>query len=69
MIFALVIARPATAQQKVKTRILFVLDASGSMYARMETDTRINVAKKLMYKIMDSMARAKDVEVGLRVYG
>jgi Ca-activated chloride channel family protein len=69
VIFALVIARPATAQQKVKTRILFVLDASGSMYARMETDTRINVAKKLMYKIMDSMARAKDVEVGLRVYG
>lgn len=46
-----------------------MLDASGSMYARMETDTRINVAKKLMYKIMDSLARATDVEVGLRVYG
>jgi Ca-activated chloride channel homolog len=60
----------AYAQQpKVKTRLLFLLDASGSMYATMDRDTRINVAKRLLNKIMDSLARAKNVEVALRVYG
>lgn len=46
-----------------------MLDASGSMYATMDRDTRINVAKRLLNKIMDSLARAKNVEVALRVYG
>jgi len=45
------------------------MDASGSMYSAMEKDTRINVAKRLMNKIMDSLQRAKNVEVALRVYG
>lgn len=57
------------AQTKVKTRILFVLDASGSMYASMDKDNRINVAKRILTKLMDSLERAKDVEVALRVYG
>lgn len=63
--------KPASlvAQQKVKTRILFLLDASGSMYASMDKDNRINVAKRLLSKLMDSLERAKDVEVALRVYG
>ncbi len=54
---------------KPKTRILFLLDASGSMYATMEKDIRINVAKRLLSKIVDSLEKAKDVQVGLRVYG
>ncbi len=57
------------AQQKVNTRILFLLDASGSMYASMDKDNRINVAKRILSKLMDSLALAKDVEVALRVYG
>lgn len=60
------------AQQPVKpakTRILFLLDASGSMYARMERDSRINVAKKLLSSIIDSLEKAKNVELALRVYG
>ncbi len=52
-----------------KTRILFLLDASGSMYARMERDTRINVAKRLLSNIVDSLQGAKNVELALRVYG
>jgi Ca-activated chloride channel homolog len=55
--------------QKVKTRILFVFDASGSMYASMDKDNRINVAKRILIKLMDSLERAKNVEVALRVYG
>jgi Ca-activated chloride channel family protein len=57
------------AQQKVKTRILFLLDASGSMYATMDKDSRINVAKRILTKLMDSLENAKTVEVALRVYG
>jgi Ca-activated chloride channel family protein len=57
------------AQQKVKTRILFLLDASGSMYAAMDKDNRINVAKRMLTKLMDSLENAKGVEVALRVYG
>lgn len=52
-----------------KTRILFLLDASGSMFARMERDTRINIAKKLLSNIVDSLRGATNVELALRVYG
>lgn len=48
---------------------MFVLDASGSMWARMETDNRINVAKSLLSKMVDSLEQFDFVEVGLRVYG
>lgn len=59
-----------SAQQvKGKTRILFLFDASGSMYAKMDEDIRINVAKRLLSKIIDSLRFAQNVEVALRVYG
>lgn len=57
------------AQEKVKTRILFLLDASGSMYAQMDKETRIVVAKRMLTKLMDSLQKAKGIEVALRVYG
>ncbi len=57
------------AMHPIKTRILFLLDGSGSMYARMDNDFRINVAKKLLTKIVDSLEKAKNVEIALRVYG
>jgi len=71
LVFAFGLFKPAhlAAQQKPKTRILFLLDASGSMYASMDKDNRINVAKRLLTKLMDSLERSKDVEVALRVYG
>jgi Ca-activated chloride channel homolog len=71
LILAVGAFKPAhvSAQQKVKTRILFLLDASGSMYATMERDSRINVARRILTKLMDSLEHAKQVEVALRVYG
>ncbi len=59
----------AQGYTKPKTRILFLLDGSGSMYAAMDKDIRINVAKRLLAKIVDSLESAKDVQVALRVYG
>lgn len=71
IIFVLVsLSTIAGAQtNKPKTRILFLLDGSGSMYAAMDKDVRINVAKRLLTKIIDSLEVAKDVQVALRVYG
>jgi Ca-activated chloride channel family protein len=57
------------ASKKQTTRILFLLDASGSMYAKLGSDTRINVAKRLLSKSIDSLANEKNVELALRVYG
>ncbi|MCH8317777.1 MAG: VWA domain-containing protein [Bacteroidetes bacterium] len=52
-----------------KTRILFLLDASGSMLARWEKDLRINTAKKLLSDIVDSLEQRKNLQLALRVYG
>ena len=59
----------SSAQTGPKTRILFVLDASGSMYANMGNDTRIVVAKRLLSRLVDSLAYLDEVELALRVYG
>ena len=57
------------AQQPNKTRILFLLDASGSMYAEMGRDTRMDVAKRLLSKMVDSLRNTPNLEIALRVYG
>ncbi|MBK8414943.1 MAG: hypothetical protein IPL22_10925 [Bacteroidetes bacterium] len=50
------------------TRILFLFDASQSMFARWESDTRFEIAKKLS-SIVDSLHMIDNVQTGLRVYG
>lgn len=59
----------AQKSRPIKTRILFLLDASGSMYARLDNDSRINVAKRLLSKTIDSLSTQKNLEIALRVYG
>src|SRR4051812_33235832 len=65
------------AQQKSKTipappiltRIEFLFDASQSMYGKWQTGAKIDVAKKLMNSLMDSLRYVPDLELALRVYG
>jgi Ca-activated chloride channel homolog len=52
-----------------KSRILFLLDASGSMLAPWENDIRMNVAKKLLADLVDSLKANTNLELALRVYG
>lgn len=52
-----------------KTRILFLLDASGSMLAKWEDSDRMEVAKNLLAHLVDSLQSYQNVEVALRVYG
>ncbi len=57
------------AQNTQKTRILLIFDASGSMTSPIEKSTRIQVAKKMVTKMIDSFSTFKNVELALRVYG
>ena len=58
------------AQEKVqKTRILFVLDASQSMYARWENGNKMQVATRLLRELVDSLSGIDQVEIALRIYG
>ena len=52
-----------------KTRILFLLDGSGSMNAKWENSVRMTVAKQLLSKMVDSLKTHKNLEMALRVYG
>lgn len=51
------------------TRILFVFDGSQSMYGQWQSDIKINIAKKLMVNLLDSLATFDNLQIGLRVYG
>ena len=65
-------AVPSFAQKKQipqTTRLLFVLDASGSMNSAWEGDTRINIARQILSDMIDSIANVPYVEVAVRVYG
>ena len=57
------------AQKEPLSRVLFVFDASQSMYARWQSDMRITIAKKLMVNLLDSLAGYDNLELALRVYG
>lgn len=51
------------------TRILFVLDASGSMQAEWEGETRMEIARRVLSEQLNTLRGKPNLEVGLRVYG
>ena len=51
------------------TRILFVFDASQSMYGQWQSDEKIRIARDLMIHILDSLKTVPNLEMALRVYG
>ena len=58
-------AQPKSA----KNRILFVFDASNSMRTKYDGKPRIEHAKLLFNKFIDSLSRFKNYEFALRMYG
>ena len=56
-------------QIPAKTRILFLLDGSGSMLGQWEGTTRMGAAKRLLSDLVDSLRNDLQVELALRVYG
>lgn len=63
-------AQGNTAFKPSHTRILFLLDASGSMKEQWNGKTKYDISKALIYDLVDSLQAAQpNVEVGIRVYG
>jgi len=61
--------RKEPEKPKPTTRILFVFDASQSMYGRWQSDTKFNIATRLFSSLLDSLRNLPDLELALRVYG
>lgn len=51
------------------TRILFVFDASFSMYGTWQSGSKIDIAKRLFINFLDSLKTTPNLELGLRCYG
>ncbi|MDD3738282.1 MAG: VWA domain-containing protein [Lentimicrobiaceae bacterium] len=54
---------------KPVTRILFIFDASQSMLGRWQSDSKFNIARKLMYELLDSIKGVPNTQIALRLYG
>jgi Ca-activated chloride channel family protein len=57
------------AKPKPTTRILFVFDASQSMFGQWQSDTKFNIAVRLFSNILDSLKTIPNLELALRMYG
>ncbi|MDA3954480.1 MAG: VWA domain-containing protein [Bacteroidales bacterium] len=51
------------------SRILFVFDASQSMYGTWESGKKINIARNYLIQIIDSLEQMDNIQLALRVYG
>ncbi|PKQ65682.1 hypothetical protein BZG02_01360 [Labilibaculum filiforme] len=56
-------------EKRDKTRILFIFDASQSMNGFWEESKKINIARKFLIQMVDSLELEENVEMALRVYG
>jgi Ca-activated chloride channel homolog len=59
-------------KQEIKppvTRILFVFDASNSMAGLWESDIKINIARRILISMVDSLQQLDNVQMALRIYG
>lgn len=74
IVFFILIFFSATAQKKKTevpelTRIEFLFDASQSMFSQWQSGAKIDVAKKLMAQLLDSLRYVGNLELALRIYG
>lgn len=59
----------AQSPSKETTRILFVYDASQSMYGRWENESKMQIATRLLNNLVDSLKGSDNIQLALRVYG
>ena len=62
-------AQQVQQQIPTKTRILFLLDGSGSMLGRWGSTLKMDAAKELLADMVDSLRTNQNLELALRVYG
>ncbi len=61
------ISPPATSASSAPSRVLFVLDASGSMWAKVENRIKMDVAKSVLSDLINELPTTS--AVGLQIYG
>jgi len=69
LLFSIILCTNIQAQVKHHTRILLILDCSGSMYSKWGKSDRIAAAKTILIKMVDSLRHVDGVELALRCYG
>jgi Ca-activated chloride channel family protein len=62
-------AQQVTAGDEPTTRILFIFDASNSMAGQWDGARKIDMAREVLFEMVDSLARLDHLEMALRVYG
>ncbi|MEX1188611.1 MAG: VWA domain-containing protein [Bacteroidia bacterium] len=62
-------AQSNTQTQERLTRILIIFDCSNSMYGIWESDSKFNIARRLVGQMVDSLSREQNVQLALRCYG
>ncbi len=64
--------RPASAQSRIisqnNTRVLFILDASGSMEGKWNNTNKMSAAKSVLARMTDSLRR-ENIDFAVRVFG
>lgn len=68
-IFFVLTAYGQSQQPIPPTRILFLLDASQSMYGEWKTGTKMEIAKSLLSQMVDSLRTVENLQLGLHVFG
>lgn len=64
-----VLAQESGSGYEPSSRILFIFDASYSMAGPWEGETKINIARRILEEMVDSIETLGNVEMALRVYG
>src|SRR5574344_2343606 len=61
--------RPTIKLENQKTRILFIVDCSYSMYGKWESDTKIKITQSILSNVIDTLSHRSNLELALRAYG
>lgn len=62
-------AQRVTAGKAPTSRILFIFDASNSMAGQWEGERKIDLAREILFEMLDTLEQKEKVELALRVYG
>ncbi len=61
--------RTTSTDEEQVTRLLFVFDASRSMYGKWQDEVKIDIARRLLSEMLDSLREIENLQLALRVYG
>jgi len=62
-------AQESKENESPTSRILFIFDASQSMYGTWGENKKINIARKYLIQLIDSLEKTPNIQMALRVYG